>query len=594
MEAEHDVSYGRLFSFLIVGALAIGAAGRAHAAEDRSSPVENGGWKVAQAEAPYPAEPVEERQAPGDPTDPENENFLPDAVPDAEPEGEPFVDPEALYRQEEQARRTPASPGRPGAGEEEFTGDAPPLPERRKNLSPSAAPSRSAALPAQLLNPLGRMIGQMLMVGFNGISPDEQWTQRLSRQIHAGLMGGVIFMEQNIRNSRQVSRLTSMLQDSVHDRSKAHQLPLLVAVDQEGGVVQRLAREKGFGAYPSAEDLGRTDDPHRAYLIYKDMADELADNGFNFNLGPVVDLNLNAASPTIAGKSRSYGADPRRVIAYAKAFCYAHRDAGVLTALKHFPGHGSSAKDSHVGLVDLTATWTEAELEPYRMMVRDRVGDAVMVGHVFHPSFSDGKMAPASLSAMAIQRQLRGRLGYGGVVITDDLEMSAIRKNYGFDESLLRAIEAGADILLLTGGRDASPELAERAVTVIRQAVLSGRLSRDRIRASYEKVINLKRRLVRLEKKRRRRRVLARGPASPSARRAAPSHGPAPASVSSRPARAAGPQLPSQSQSQSQPEPRARSKPAARRRDAAQSQVSPSGGARRERDTRREDENFPF
>lgn len=633
--AEHDVSFGHLFSFLIVGALAMGVGGEARAqssaaplgratAERSTTSSQSGSSQTAQA-----AEPV-------DATDPEHGNFAPDVAPDAEPEGEPFVDPEIWYPLDDGNKR-PAPP-QSAAVEDEARidvrpGDAPPLPERKRQPVAASAPARDLpgqgrdaqgsvagqgqggpALPAQLSSPLNRMIGQMLIVGFGGTAPEEQWPQRLAGQLRVGLAGGVIFMEQNIKGSVQVSKMAALFQDSARgpaqdnakDNAKSGPLPLFVAVDQEGGVVQRLAREKGFGAYPSAEELGKADDPHRAYLAYKDMADELVANGFNFNLGPVVDLNRNASSPTIAGKARSYSADPQRVIAYAKAFCFAHRDAGVLTVLKHFPGHGSAAGDSHVGLVDLTPTWTEAELEPYRLMVRDRVGDAVMIGHVYHPDFSDGKKVPASLSAMAIQKQLRGRLGYGGVVITDDLEMSAIRKNYGFDESLVRAIQAGADILLLAGGKDIGPDLAERAVAVIRQAVASGRIGEDRIRVSYEKIVTLKRKLARMEKDRlRKHQVVATGPGSPAALRSAPTHITAPGPA------AAAPQPPQQGGQSPAASPAAAAQGGAGVQGAAQGGVQggaqggaqgqpaaspPSGGSRpprRDRDYHRDD-NFPF
>jgi beta-N-acetylhexosaminidase len=611
------LAYRHLLTFLLLGlmgaALFLGAGvfgasvfcASAWAQTARDAPAYGARWSgkaLAQNAEPASSEPFDNRPAPTEFIDPDTGNFLPDVAPDAEPEAEPFVDPETWYLQEDSARRSPPAATAPPPREEEAVSDVPPLPER-KNLalapaapnggasgggsvagsSPAPSSSGGLALPTQLTGTLSRMIGQMLIVGFTGTTPDEPATQRLAGQIHAGLVGGVIFMEHNIKSSGQVSRLAALFHEASRETSKSAQLPLLVAVDQEGGGVQRLAREKGFGSYPSAEELGRGNDPHKAYLTYKDMADELVANGFNFNLGPVVDLNRNANSPTIAGKARSYSADPQRVIAYAKAFCFAHKDAGVLTALKHFPGHGSAAGDSHVDLVDLSPTWTDAELDPYRIMVRDKVGDAVMVGHVYHPEFSDGKKIPASLSAMAIQRQLRGKLGYGGVVITDDLDMAAIRKNYGFDEGLTRAVEAGSDILLLASAREGSGDLVEKAVLAIRQAVASGRLSEERIRASYEKVMSLKRRLMKMEKERsRRQQVVASAPltTSPPIRVTAPA-----TTQPSSPASAATPVAGAPGGGVAPQQPQAQQSPPANSAAAARA-------ARREREMRRDD--FPF
>jgi beta-N-acetylhexosaminidase len=165
------------------------------------------------------------------------------------------------------------------------------------------------------------------------------------------------------------------------------------------------------------------------------MAEELAQAGVNLNFGPVVDLNSYPGNPVIARRKRSFGADPKAVAALARAFITAHREANVVTAAKHFPGHGSSRSDSHKVLADISQSWRESELEPYRLLARDGLLDMVMVGHLYHPRFSDGEGVPASLSERAI-RALRadGYIGFKGVVVSDDMEMSerAIRARTGW------------------------------------------------------------------------------------------------------------------------------------------------------------------
>jgi|GEM_PF-96047 len=362
---------------------------------------------------------------------------------------------------------------------------APPQRMDAQNLETPAAP------PSDMLT---KMIGQMLLVGFQGIEPSDAWPVKLSAQIASGHVGGVVFMGHNINAPDQTKRLTGAF------RAQRTEHALLIAVDQEGGDVQRLASAKGFQLHPSAADIGAGNDPLKANEVYARLAAELRQIGFNLNFGPVADLNRNAASAIIAGKKRSYGADPRHVTAFVKAFAVAHRDAGVLTALKHFPGHGATAQDMHDGPVDISGVWTEDELEPYRALVDNKYADMVMVGHLSHPRFSGPQSAPASLSREAVQMLLRGSLGYEGVTITDDLEMSAVSARYRLEETLLLAIEAGNDLLLMTNKKAPDPDLPARAIQVIRQAVQTGRISRERIRTSYERILQLKRSLSRMQK----------------------------------------------------------------------------------------------
>lgn len=381
---------------------------------------------------------------------------------------------------------------------------SPPLPAHKgktpKYVQMARAPKPLPSQPARARagDEIDRMIGQMLLVGFSGQTIKDEGVRRVADQLSRGLLGGVLFLGRNIHSPRQLAELTRHLRQTAGDGPE----PFL-AVDQEGGYVQRLSAKKGFTAYPSAGRAAAKKDPHEAYETYRAMAEELARYGFNVNFGPVVDLDLNPRNPIIGQLKRSFGQDPATVIAYAKAFIIAHNQAGVLTAIKHFPGHGSSASDSHKQLVDISKSWKEAELEPYRELIKESRGDKlvgmVMVGHLYHPRFSDGPNLPASLSKQAIEGQLRTQLNYGGVVITDDLEMDAVRQTIPFEERLVRAVKAGNDILLLSNTARYQPDLPERAVRVLREAVERGELDVERIRTSYQRILTLKRLLRELK-----------------------------------------------------------------------------------------------
>ncbi len=333
------------------------------------------------------------------------------------------------------------------------------------------------------LPPLEAMIGQMLIVGFDGLKPGEPGVERAVRQLERGQIGGVILMDRNIRSPKQVRKLTALFAGA-----KASQPPF-IAVDQEGGRVQRLSSRKGFHRYPAARRIARSHGPLAAYFVYRRMAEELADAGFNLNFGPVVDLNLNARNHVINGRGRSYGSDPALVAAYAAAFVAAHRHAGVLTSLKHFPGHGSSPTDSHAKLVDITKSWSERELGPYRRLAAQHAIDTVMVGHLYHPEFSEDGL-PATLAPNAVA-WLREDLAFDGVVITDDLGMGAVRKQHSLKEALVLAVNAGNDLLLMSNHAKGE-DPAARAIGAIRAAVEDGRIPKSRIADAYRRVTALK------------------------------------------------------------------------------------------------------
>ncbi len=328
---------------------------------------------------------------------------------------------------------------------------------------------------------LEEMLGQMVMVGFHGTMADEPWPLQLREQIESGLVGGVILYGYNIENPDQTGRLVAALRQPGQARA------LWVALDQEGGRVQRLRASKGFSDYLAASEVAATLSAQEAYDHYYQMACELRAFGFDFNFAPVVDLNLNPDSPAIGALGRSYGDHLETVVEYAGAAIEAHRDCGVRSSLKHFPGHGSAGEDSHLGLTDVTKSFRAVELEPYRKLLKRNQVDSVMIAHVVDRRIDT---LPASLSVRHIDR-LRS-MGFEGVVISDDLQMGAIANYFDFEETVLHAIEAGNDLLIFSNYFDPDPEIPHRVQRIVKEAIAAGRLKPQQIEESYRRIKALK------------------------------------------------------------------------------------------------------
>ncbi len=338
------------------------------------------------------------------------------------------------------------------------------------------------------------MIGQMIMAGFRGMRLAAAPT--FAEDIRSRRIGSVVFFDYDVPTrtfSRNVESPSQLKALSDEMQAVAH-MPLLISIDQEGGIVNRLKESYGFPPSVSAQFLGEKDDLSLTRHYATEMAQTLAAAGINLNLAPVVDLNINPQSPAIGAHERSFGTDPALVTRHALELIRAHHEQGVLCTLKHFPGHGSAATDSHLGMVDVTKTWSEAELEPYRAIIEAGEADAIMTAHVFTPL---DPANPATLSTATINGTLRQRLGWDGVVITDDMRMGAIVNNYGFETAILKTIEAGVDIIALSNnGLFYIDNLIEEAVAVIHKLVDEGKVSRERIEQSYTRIQRLKGKLA--------------------------------------------------------------------------------------------------
>ncbi|SEA27057.1 beta-N-acetylhexosaminidase [Pelagibacterium halotolerans] len=328
------------------------------------------------------------------------------------------------------------------------------------------------------------------MVGFSGDTADAAGVRAVREQIARGEIGGVMYLRTNVDSLAAVRGINRRL------IAARPWLPPFIALDQEGGEIERLTAAVGFGEIPSARAVA-SDAPDRARAIYAGLADELARLGFNANFGPVVDLDLNPDNPIIARYQRAFGSDPDQVVALASAFVEAHRDAGIATALKHFPGHGSSAGDTHDGFVDVTGLWQPVELEPYRAMIDGGLADMVMVAHLFNGDVQggDSRQLPASLSRTWIEGVLRDELGFTGVAISDDLEMGAIRSRFDLHDTVVRAVEAGMDILLFSNTAAYDPALGSEIHRVLVEEGRADPAFAARIAQSYGRIIALKRKI---------------------------------------------------------------------------------------------------
>ena len=342
------------------------------------------------------------------------------------------------------------------------------------------------AVPAAGAPSLERMAGSMIMVGFRGLEAPGN----ILAAIRAGRLGAVILFDRdslqgeprNIASPAQLRLLTASLQKAAGGR-------LLIAVDQEGGRVARLKSTRGFVHLPSAREMGRMKTADVAALGRKAGA-EMRQLGVNVDLAPVVDVLRSPVSPGLGDMGRLFGSSHAVVSEKALAFADGLRRSGVIPALKHFPGLGSASKDSHLDLPDVSRTWNRMELEPYAVAFKKGWPGMVMVAHVFNSKL-DGAL-PASLSPRVIDGLLRSQLGFGGVVMSDDLQMGAVAKRYGIKEMARLAINAGCDILAFGNNLDYDPGLYEKAFEAVMELVRDGAVSRQRLEQSWRRIEMLK------------------------------------------------------------------------------------------------------
>lgn len=325
-----------------------------------------------------------------------------------------------------------------------------------------------------------KMAGQLMVIGFPGSSPADRSAKALAKHIANGRAGGALFLRHNIKSGK-ASKATALSFLSASSQC-------LNAIDQEGGKVQRLGSKHGFSPIPTAQWVAGNKSVEEARAIYAQAGRELRSAGFNLNMAPSVDVH-DPKNPVIGKYGRSFSTDVDRITAYAAAFVDGFSASRVACSIKHFPGHGSSRGDSHDGFVDITNTWSQSELVPFKRLASK--APMIMGGHLYHPQFSNGK-SPVTFSSKALVSKLRKGLGYNGIILTDDLDMGAIRKSFQLKEAIILALAAGNDLLLLSNSLSYDEDLPANAVRWISAAVREGRISQGQIKSAYGRVMRAK------------------------------------------------------------------------------------------------------
>ena len=348
------------------------------------------------------------------------------------------------------------------------------------------------AVAAQRPDSLSVKIGQMLMIGFRGTSLDN--APEIAADITRRRIGGVVLFDydvpthspsRNIVSPQQLASLTLELQ-------KLANIPLFIAIDQEGGKVSRLKQARGFPSSVSAAYLGKLNNPDSTTTAAVQTAQTLKAMHISINFGPVADLNSNPDNPVIGRLGRSFSPDPSIVISNLQLIIQAYHNNGIIATLKHFPGHGSSTTDTHRDFTDITASWSEQELEPYRALIASGYSDAIMTAHVFNAKLDT--LYPATLSKQTLTGLLRDKLHFKGVIVSDDMQMKAIADRYGLETAVQLAIEAGVDLLLFGNNTSYDPAIASKAAEIIRSLLQKRIITPERIDQSYQRIMVLKNR----------------------------------------------------------------------------------------------------
>jgi len=330
-------------------------------------------------------------------------------------------------------------------------------------------------------------IGQMIIMGldnFNELKKGEP----MFDEIKQGILGNVIIYGKHINKKNPAKSLQEITQHI----QKIAPIQAFIGIDEEGGKVNRLKPEFGFPKTRSAQYLGTLDREDSTRYYARTVAGNLRELGINMNFAPNVDLNLNPANPIIGMKERSYSGDMRLVTKQAGWVIDEQKKAGVINVLKHFPGHGSSASDTHLGIADVSDSWKIQELYPYKELIAQNKVQAVMTAHIVNQRL-DTTRVPATLSREIITGLLREFLGFKGVIMSDDMQMHAISKHFGFEDALVLSINAGVDLVMIANNTELTEQYTATQINaIIKAKVLDGTIPQARIDESYKRIMRLK------------------------------------------------------------------------------------------------------
>jgi beta-N-acetylhexosaminidase len=330
---------------------------------------------------------------------------------------------------------------------------------------------------------LDQKIGQMILIGLPTNVMDTNSV--FYRDIQTGKAGGITMYERHLTTERSAENLKAL----IAAYQQAAPTPLFVTITQEGGIVNRLKPKYGFPPMPSAQYLGQLNNLDSTKYYSDNIAYTLSRLGINVNFAPVVDIH-RPDNPVLGSRERTFSSDVGVITTHAAQVIRSHQYFKTGTVLKHFPGHGSSTQDSHLGVTDVSNTWTRIELEPFRRLIQQGLVQAVMTAHIVNTKLDDSRL-PATLSGRVITSLLRKELGFDGVVFSDDMHMKAITSAYGLEEAILLAINAGVDVLLFSGNSEAVSSAGD-LVQLISQLVKKGKIKEGRIEASYQRIMRYK------------------------------------------------------------------------------------------------------
>ena len=322
-------------------------------------------------------------------------------------------------------------------------------------------------------------IGQQFIVGLSG----EELTQDEAQFIVENNIGGIVLFDRNLKSVEQIHKLITDVQKLRY--KTLHQTPLFISVDMEGGRVHRL--KDPFTQWPAIKHLGDIESSTLCFQFTQMMGQELKAVGFNLDYAPCVDVLMNSDNEVIG--DRSLSSDPEVVAKLASAMVRGYIKAEVLTCAKHFPGHGFTSVDSHFDLpIDqrtLKDLEEQGDLEPFKKVIKART-DMIMTAHIQYPNIDP--QYPVTLSPLFINQFLREALRYKGIIITDDLDMQALTKNFSVEEIPILALKAGATMLLYCN-EPTSPEIAIKSIS---RAIADGEIDRATVEANHSIITDIK------------------------------------------------------------------------------------------------------
>lgn len=321
-------------------------------------------------------------------------------------------------------------------------------------------------------------IGQMIIIGFDGDNVKSRGFKQAYKKVQKGEISGIILFKKNIKDKESLIEMNKKI-------LSANPITPFVSIDNEGGMVQRY----DFMKHKSAKEISKYTEKE-AGIHYSTMAKFEKELKINLNFAPVVDLAINKNS-IINKKERSYSDNAKIVSKYAKIFIEEHNKQKIITSIKHFPGHGSVIGDTHKGFVDATETFVEDEIKPYKNLKNYDKLNMVMVSHIFNSKLDE--KYPASLSKNTINGLLKDKIGFKGVVVSDDYDMGAIMDNYSLRENVVLAVNSGVDLMIFSNNlKRKDKNIPKKIHKIIKQEIKKGNIKEEDIDNSYRKIMALK------------------------------------------------------------------------------------------------------